>query len=257
MSAYASADGLAATLNRGVLTLTLDRPAKRNALTGAIVEALHAALERADRDGDVRVVMLRGAGADFCAGADLEELLASADRDPADNERDALRLGSVFTAIRSFPRPVLAIVRGRALAGGAGLATACDIVLCAESATLGYPEMQRGFVPAMVMTLLRRLAGEKAALDLVLTGRTVGAAEALRLGLVSRVVPDEELDRAAAALGSELAAAAPSAIALTKRLFMELDGRTFREGIALGARTNALARTTPEFRAAIEQFLTR
>lgn len=257
MSATAPVDALESTLEGGALTLTLSRPAKRNALTAAMVEALHAAIERADRDAGVRVVVIRGAGADFSAGADLTELLASADRDPADNERDALRLGSLFSAIRSLPRPVVAIVRGRALAGGAGLATACDIVLCAESAMLGYPEMQRGFVPAMVMTLLRRLAGEKAALDLVLTGRSVGAAEALRLGLVSRVVADEDLEREAATLVGQLAAAAPSALALTKRLFMELDGRSFADGIALGARTNALARTTPEFRAAIEQFLRR
>jgi methylglutaconyl-CoA hydratase len=257
MSATGPVEGLDLRLIDGVFTLTLDRAAKRNALSAAMVEALHAALERADRDADVRVVVLRGAGNDFSAGADLGELLASADRDPAENERDALRLGTLFTAIRSLPRPVVAVVRGRALAGGAGLATACDIVLAAESATFGYPEMQRGFVPAMVMTLLRRLAGEKAALDLVLTGRTVGAAEALRLGLVSRVVPDLELDRQADALIAQLAAAAPSALALTKRLFMELDGRSFGDGIALGARTNALARTTPEFRAAIEEFLER
>jgi methylglutaconyl-CoA hydratase len=252
-----SADGVASSVSGGVLTLTLNRAVKRNALTGAMVNALHAALERADLDADVRVVVLRAAGTDFSAGADLDELLASADRDPADNERDALRLGTLFSAIRSFPRPVVAVVRGRALAGGAGLATACDIVLCAESAMLGYPEMQRGFVPAMVMTLLRRLAGEKAALDLVLTGRLVGAGEALRLGLVSRVVPDPELDGAADELIAQLAAASPSALALTKRLFMELDGRSFQEGIALGARTNALARTTPEFRASIEEFLRR
>ena len=257
MTAPGSRDGLATALSGGVLTLTLDRAAKRNALTGLMVDALHAEFERADRDADVRVVVLRGAGTDFSAGADLEELLQSAGRDPAENERDALRLGTLFTAIRSFPHPVVAVVRGRALAGGAGLATACDIVLCGESATLGYPEMQRGFVPAMVMTLLRRLAGEKAALDLVLTGRLVGAAEALRIGLVSRVVPDQELDRAVDQLVAQLAAAAPSALALTKRLFMELDGRSFGDGIALGARTNALARTTPEFRAAIEEFLRR
>ena len=122
--------------------------------------------------------VLRGAGKDFCAGADLDELLASADRSPADNEASAARLGAVFTRIRRMPKPVVAVVQGRALAGGAGLATACDLVLAGASAQLGYPEIQRGFVPAMVMTLLRRLAGEKAALDLVLTGRLVGAEEA-------------------------------------------------------------------------------
>jgi methylglutaconyl-CoA hydratase len=238
-----------------VLALTLARPAKRNALSLPLIEALHDALEAAELDADVRVVTLSGAGPDFCAGADLQELLASADREPADNERDALRLGTLLARLRSFPRPVVAIVHGRALAGGAGLATACDIVVAGESSRFGYPEMQRGFVPAMVMTLLRRLAGEKAAFELVATGRVVDALEAHALGLVTRVVPDERLHVEAGELVTQLAAASPSAMHLTKKLFYELDGRAFDDGIALGARVNALARTTPEFRAAIARFL--
>ncbi|HYC31487.1 MAG TPA: enoyl-CoA hydratase-related protein [Gemmatimonadales bacterium] len=243
------------TLSGKVLTVTLDRPDKRNALSSAVVEALHEALERAELDADVRVMVLRGAGRDFCAGADLDELLASADRPPADNEASARRLGDVFVGIRRLPKPVLAAAQGRALAGGAGLATACDIVLAATGAQLGYPEVQRGFVPAMVATILRRLAGEKAALDLLLTGRTVNAEEALALGLVSRVVPDGELDAALARLAESLTAASPSALAFTKRLFMELDGRTFEDGIAQGARVNAAARMTPDFREAVARFL--
>ena len=181
-------------LAAGVLTLTLDRSDKRNALNGPLIDAVLAALERADLDAEVRVVALRGAGKDFCAGADLQELLDSADRSPAENEASALRLGEVFLAIRQLPKPVVAVVQGRALAGGAGLATACDLVLAGAGAQLGYPEIQRGFVPAMVMTMLRRLAGERATLDLVLTGRVLAADEARALGLVSRVVPDERLE---------------------------------------------------------------
>lgn len=241
----------------GALTLTLDRPDKRNAINGAMVEALHAALERAELDADVRVVVLRGAGKDFCAGADLDELLASAERSPADNEASALRLGAVFTRMRALPKPVVAVVQGRALAGGLGLVTACDLAIAGAGAQLGYPEIQRGFVPAMVMTLLRRATGEKAALDLVLTGRLFGAAEAVALGVMSRVVPDAALEREADALIGALAAASPSALALTKQLFYQLDGRSLEEGMALGARVNALARQTPDFRAAIAQFLRR
>jgi methylglutaconyl-CoA hydratase len=241
----------------GVLTLTLDRPEKRNALTGAVVEALHAALERADLDAEARVVVLRGAGKDFCAGADLDELLDSADLTPGENEAAALRLGALFGRMHALPKPVLAVVHGRALAGGAGLVTACDIAIAGAGAQLGYPEIQRGFVPAMVMTLLRRAAGEKAALDLVLTGRLLGAEEARATGLISRVVPDAELDREAGALARALAAASPSALALTKQLFYQLDGRSVDDGVALGARINALARRTPDFRDAIAQFLKR
>jgi methylglutaconyl-CoA hydratase len=241
----------------GVLTLTLNRPDKRNALSSALVEALHGALDSADLDAEVQVVVLTGAGKDFCAGADLEELLASADASPEANEASALRLGSLFTRLRSLPKPVIAVVRGRALAGGAGLMTACDIVIASEGAQIGYPEVLRGFVPAMVMTTLRRQVGEKAALDLALTGRLLGAEEARRVGLVSRVVPDDTLEKESRDLGRLLAGAPPSALALTKQLFYQLDGRSMEQGIALGARVNALARQTPDFREAISRFLAR
>lgn len=250
-----SGEPLLAEVSAGVFTLTLNRPSKRNALNGAMIDALLSALERAEADADVRVVVVRGAGRDFCAGADLSELLASADQTQAENERDAARLGAVFTAMRLLPKPVVAAVHGRALAGGAGIATACDIVLATESAQMGYPEIQRGFVPAMVMTMLRRLTGEKAALELVLTGRLLNATEAHRIGLVSRVIPDPEFEAAVRQAAGELASRGPSALALTKRLFHELDSRSFSEGIALGARINALARATPEFRHSLQLFL--
>jgi methylglutaconyl-CoA hydratase len=248
---------LASVREGGVLTLTLNRPDKRNALSAAVIEALHQALEAADLDADVRVVVLTGAGKDFCAGADLDELLASADAGPEANEAAALRLGTLFGRMRRLPKPVVAVVRGRALAGGAGLMTACDIVLAGSDAKVGYPEVLRGFVPAMVMTMLRRLVGEKVALDLVLTGRMLGATEALARGLVSRVVPEQDLERDAAELARALASAPASALALTKQLFYQLDGQSFDQGIALGARVNALARQTPDFRGAITRFLAR
>jgi len=244
-------------LGGGVLTLTLDRADKRNALSAALIAALHSALERADLDHDVRVVAVRGAGKDFCAGADLDELLASADLPPADNEAAALALGSLFTRMRRLPKPVVAVVHGRALAGGAGLVTACDLAIAGEGAQLGYPEIQRGFVPAMVMTLLRRAVGEKTALDLVLTGRLLPAREAQGAGLFTRVVPDGDLERESRALLGALAGASPSALALTKQLFYQLDGKSMDDGVALGARVNAVARQTPDFRAALEQFLKR
>lgn len=241
----------------GILTLTLDRPEKRNALGSAMVEALHAALDSADLDPEVRVVVLAGAGKDFCAGADLDELLASADAPPEANEASALRLGSLFTRMRSLPKPVIAVVRGRALAGGAGLMTACDVVIASEGAQVGYPEILRGFVPAMVMTTLRRLVGEKTALDLVLTGRLIGAEEARRAGLVSRVAADDVVEEEGRELARLLAGAPASALALTKQLFYQLDCQSMEQGIALGARINALARQTPEFRDAIGRFLAR
>ena len=251
------AEPLRSELAAGVLTLTLDRPDKRNALGSALVDALHAAIDAADLDAGVRVIVLRGAGSDFCAGADLAELLASADRTLAQNEAEALRLGSLFSRLRSLPMPVVAVVQGRALAGGAGLALAADLVLADEEARIGFPEIQRGFVPAMVMTLLRRAAGEKPAFDLVATGRLLSAREACNLGLVSRVCSGGRLAEESGAVVAALAAADPSALALTKRLFYELDGIGLAEGIALGAKVNAVARSTSGFRKAIGAFLAR
>lgn len=246
---------LLTALDGGIFSITLNRPAKRNALSYEVIDLLHRSLEQADLDGEVRVVLIRGAGKDFCAGADLEELLASAGRSVQDNEASALRLGHLFQRIRTLPKPVVALVQGRALAGGAGLATACDLLMAARNAQFGYPEIQRGFVPAMVTTLLRRMVGEKLALDLILTGRILGAEEAEDVGLVSRVVADGDLEREGTAIATRLAGSSLSALALTKRLFFELDGKSFAEGIALGARVNALARGTPEFREAVAEFL--
>lgn len=248
-------DSVLVALADGILTLTLNRPDKRNALDATVVDGLAEAIARAELDADVRAVAIRGAGKDFCAGADLDELLASTDRTVAENERSALALGELFLALRRLPKPSVAIVHGRALAGGAGLALACDIVLAGESSRIGFPEIARGFVPAMVMTLLRRVAGEKLAFDLVATGRLLTASEAAEAGLVSRVLPDDKLADGSAEILAAMAGRSVSALALTKQLFMELDGRTFEEGILLGARVNAMARTTPDFRRAITEFL--
>jgi methylglutaconyl-CoA hydratase len=246
---------LSTSLDRGVFSITLNRPAKRNALSSEMIELLHQSLEQAGLDAEVRVVLIRGAGKDFCAGADLDELLASADRSMDENEASALRLGHLFERIRMLPRPVVALVQGRALAGGAGLATACDLVIAGSNAQLGYPEIQRGFAPAMVTTLLRRMVGEKLALDLILTGRILSAEEARAAGLVSRVFPNADLEREGTGIAAGLAASSVSALALTKRLFFEMDDKSFSEGIALGARVNAVARVTPDFREAIARFL--
>jgi len=239
----------------GVLTATLNRPDKKNAIDTPMIDALLAALERADLDAAVRVVALRGAGADFCAGMDLQELLASADKTVEENRRAARRFGEIFLRMRAVPKPVVALVQGRALAGGCGLATACDLVLAAESARFGYPEVQRGFVPAIVMTLLKRTVGEKVAFDLAATGRVLSAPEAAGLGLVSRVYEDSDFEEQVAEVLRALAASSASALALTKQQFYQLDGMRFEDGIRLGADVNAVSRTTPDFRAALQSFL--
>jgi len=239
----------------GVLSATLNRPDKRNAIDTPMIDALLATLERADLDAGVRVVALRGAGADFSAGMDLNELLSSADRPVDENRAAALRFAQIFLRMRRLPKPVVAVVRGRALAGGCGLASACDLVLAVESAKFGYPEVQRGFVPALVMTLLRRAVGEKVAFDLAATGRILTATEAAAVGLVSRVYEDADFEEQTGEVLRALAATSATALAFTKQQFYQLDGLPFEEGLRLGADVNAVSRTTPDFRAALEAFL--
>ena len=250
-------DVLLASGGAGILTLTLNRPDKRNALSTELISALAAALRDAELDASVQVVLLRGAGRDFCAGADLAELLASVDRPPEENEAEALRLGALFLALRALPKPVVAAVQGNAVAGGCGLASACDLVLARAGARFGYPEIQRGFVPAMVLTLLRRSVGEKVAFDLVTTGRLLSAEEACAAGLVSRVTSPETFETEVASVCAALAGASATAMGLTKKLLYELDGLAMADGIRLGARVNALARSTREFRELVEKFLRR
>jgi methylglutaconyl-CoA hydratase len=245
-------------VGEGVATVTLDRADKRNALDAAMVDALRHAFERAGVDRDVRVVLLRAEGPDFCAGADLAALeRIAAGAGPIDNLEDAARLGDLFVRMRRIEKPIVAAVHGNAIAGGAGLATACDIIVAAEDATFGYPEVHLGFVPAMVMALLRRAAGEKVAFALLARGNSIDAAEAARIGLVARVAPSATLQQDAAKYAAELAARSGSALALIKRLFYGIDGMSFEDAIARGAEVNALARATDDCQAGVRRFLER
>ncbi len=248
-------DRVLTALEGGILTATLNRPDKKNAIDMAMIDGLLAVLERADLDAAVRVVAVRGAGGDFCAGMDLNELLASADQTVEQNRHAALHFAEIFVRMRRLPKPIVALVEGRALAGGCGLATACDLVLAAESARFGYPEVQRGFVPAIVMVLLKRCVGEKVAFDLAATGRVLSAAQAAGAGLVSRVYEDADFEDQSNEVLRALATASASALAFTKQQFYQLDGLPFGEGIRLGADVNAVSRTTPDFRAALQAFL--
>lgn len=241
----------------GTADLVLNRPERRNALDAALVAALKTALRRADADERVRVIALRGAGPDFCAGADLRELQATVNAGPEASLADAESLGELFALPRALGKPVVAVVHGRALAGGCGLATACDLVLAAEDARLGYPEVKLGFVPAMVMAILRRSVGEKRAFELVALGDTIDASAALECGLVNRVFPAPSFEAEVADYLERLARRSASALALSKRLLYDIDGLSFEESIRAGARVNVEARMTEDCREGVRRFLER
>ena len=199
----------------GVLTLTIDRADRRNALSPEVLAELLAGVRERAAEPDVRVVVVTGAGDKaFCAGADLGSF--DADATPLELHESRGGLRSLVLAIRECPRPVVARVQGLALAGGFGLALACDLVVASEDAAFGLPEVDVGLWPFMVGALVARHVSGKRALDLMTTGRRIGAATAYEWGLVSRVVPAAELDAAVATLCAELAAKSPLVLRLGK-----------------------------------------
>lgn len=244
------------TVEGAIGRITLARPEKKNALDRATADELAEALF-ALSESAVNVVAIDGEGPDFCTGADLAALEEMLDAPRQQHLDDAKALGHVFHTIRRMEKPVVALVKGRAYAGGAGLASACDIVLAHEEARFAYPEVTVGFVPAMVMTMLRRSVGEKHAFDLVSTGRILTADEAKEIGLVSRVFAAMEFDGLSKAVLDQLAKQPRSAMAATKTLFYRLDNLGFLDGISAGIVANADARATTDFREGVKRFTSR
>jgi methylglutaconyl-CoA hydratase len=241
--------------NSGAIrTLTLNRPEKRNALNDALVDALKTALREADEDDDLRAVVIRGAGKDFCSGADLSALQKIAGASYEDNLEDAHNLAELFAMPRKMRIPVIAAVHGRALAGGCGLATACDLVLATETARFGYPEVKIGFVPAIVTAFLRRNIGEKRAFELVTQGFEFTSQRALELGLVNRVFSDGDFDAEVEAYCSVYEKISPTAVSLTKDLLYGMDALAFEESIELGTETNVEARMSEDCQRGIAKF---
>ena len=243
------------TTEGAIRTLTLNRPEKRNALNDELIAALKDALRDADGDEAIRAIVIRGAGKDFCSGADLASIQKIASATYEENLEDARSLAELFLLIRSVKVPVIAAVHGRALAGGCGLATACDLVVATKTARFGYPEVKIGFVPAMVAAILRRNLGEKKSFELLTQGFEYTAAEALNLGLINRVVPDDELAAAVIDFAGVYTKVSGSAVAMTKRLLYDIDADTYQTAIEKGVTVNATARMTDDCQKGIAKFL--
>jgi methylglutaconyl-CoA hydratase len=173
----------------------------------------------------------------------------------AENEEDAHSLMELFMLMRQIDIPIVAAVRGRALAGGCGLASACDIVLAATNARFGYPEVKIGFVPAMVMAILRRNVSEKRAFELITRGEEIGPEEAKQFGLVNQILTDEDFESEVTAYARGFETASRSAVALTKTLLYQMDGMAFGDALNTAVDVNVIARMTEDCQKGIAQFL--
>jgi methylglutaconyl-CoA hydratase len=240
-----------------VRVLTLNRPERRNALGGVLIDQLSEALAEADVESAIRAVVITGAAPVFCAGLDLKEgvdLDATFESERSEVAREQA-IGDLLVQVHQLSKPTIAAVNGDALAGGAGLATACDFVVAAQDARIGYPEVRRGLVAAMVLHDLVRQVGERRARALLLTGVPIAAAQAEHWGLVNRVVPAAACLGEAIALGRSLAACGPQAIETTKRLIAEATGRP--HDLRGAAAITAQVRISAEAQEGIRAFLER
>lgn len=244
------------SVHNGIATLTLNRAEKRNSLSSELIRALHDAMETCSANDDVRVVVIKGAGSAFCAGADLAYLQQISELSPTENIADSTALKDMFQSIVQCPKPVIAMVQGPAIAGGCGLATVCDFVIAAKNnAVFGYSEVRIGFIPAIVLVYLVRKIGDTQARRLLLSAETISADEAHRLGMVTTVVDDEHLEAHVTALAEKLAKNSSSAMGLTKHMLNAVQGMSLDAGLQYAAVMNALARQTDDCKRGIDNFL--
>jgi enoyl-CoA hydratase/carnithine racemase len=238
-------------------SIILNRPDKRNALTRAMIAELSQALDDLHQERRVRAVILTGAGPAFCAGMDLGEMLETSRQDDAQAQwhRDAVMYLDLLLMMLRFPKPLIAAVNGPAMAGGAGLVLACDLVVAAESAAFGLPEPLRGIVAGMVAPLLHFRVGGGQAARLLLSASTLPAAEALRIGLFHEIVHPDHLWPRASELAAQCARCAPEALQLSKRLLNETIGEQLTTLLTAGAAASATARTTEAAAEGLAAFL--
>ncbi|RFS82951.1 enoyl-CoA hydratase/isomerase family protein [Actinomadura spongiicola] len=225
-----------------VRLLRLNRPTKLNALNTELTRALHDALRAADEDSAVRAVVLTGAGRGFCSGADLSEF---ADLTPAD-QHAVIRRAELTTRtqmlLQQLTKPIVSVVRGPAMGGGAGLAIGCDMMVAATDVKFGYPEARHSIVPAIVMTGIQRNLGRKLAFELISTGRTLGAAELAEYGLANRVTEPDKAEAAGLEIAAGWAEVNPLAMAAAKDLFYRVADLPFPEAMRTGGDINTIMR---------------
>jgi methylglutaconyl-CoA hydratase len=233
-----------------ITLITLNRPERRNALTIELMSDLSSAIENTAADPRQRILILRGAGKAFCTGLDLQE---AAETQKA--HASAEMVAKTLVTLSQTRLVTIAVVHGAAVAGGAGIMSACDFVVAAERTKIGYPEVRRGLVAGLVMTFLRRQLRERDLRELLLMSELIDAKRALEMGLVNRVVSPDELDSAAQEIAAAILQGAPGAIQNSKRLIEKLWSSSVAGDVALALRHHMEARESSEAKEGIAAFL--
>jgi methylglutaconyl-CoA hydratase len=245
-------------IDQRIAFITLNRPDKRNALSYDLIAALKDALDNAGKDEKVKAVILRANGEAFSAGADLSYLQKLQRFTYEENLADSNHLKELYLKIYTHPKVVVAQIQGHALAGGCGLATVCDWSFAVPEAKFGYTEVRIGFIPALVSVFLLRKVGEAAARELLLGGELFSAHEALSMGLISRVVPAEALEKEVLEFTTHLISLNSSnSMGLTKKLIAEVSGLSIEEGLKVAAAINAEARSSEDCKRGVDAFLNK
>jgi len=243
----------------GVATVTINRAARKNAFNAEVIAALREAFETLAGADGVRVIFVTGAGGSFCAGADLQWMADAADYTESDNRDDAMQMAVMLKHLYDLPALTVALVRGEAFGGGAGLAAACDLVVATRDARFSFSEVKLGLIPATISPYVVAAIGPRRARGLFATGRAFDAAFAKEIGLVDEVVADSEaLAGARERIATEIMACAPGAVDKAKRLVAEIAGRPIDHGLMEEtARRIAHARMSDEGREGVRAFLDR
>ncbi len=241
-----------------VAWITIDRPDKRNALNFTMVSELLEAFKTAELDAEVKVCVLRANGKAFCAGADLDYLKRLQAYDFDQNLQDSSHLKSLFEWIYKMGKPVIAMIQGHAIAGGAGLATVCDFAFSVPEAQFGYTEVRIGFIPAIVMVFLIRKIGETRAKELLLSGDIVDAATAEKYNMINKVVPAAEIEAHVTTFAARLCSQnSGQSMAITKKMIGDVQHFPISEALTFAARMNARARGSEDCKRGIGAFLNK
>lgn len=237
--------------------IILNRPDKRNSLDEEMIKEITQTFNEFSNDTETRSIVITGAGENFCSGLYLDYLQKISEYDIMENKADSARFKNMLLAIYNCSKPVIAMVDGYALAGGCGIASACDIIVCSDKSQFGYTEVKIGFIPAIVMVFLLKRVSEAHAKELLLTSKFITGEEACRIGFVNKVVPQSELEKYVKRLCDDFKKLPQNSITLTKEMFRNVSEMSFESALEYAVDLNAITRMTDECKHGIMNFLSK